>query len=65
MKNRIISIGYISNKRCYLNIDDDEAIERYCKSENITFEEFKNDNIPINTVVFDDEFGAYSVHDLY
>ena len=63
MKNKIISIGYIGVKRCYLNIDEEEAIKRYCNSENITRQKFDDDDISIDTIEFDDEFGAYSVWD--
>lgn len=29
--NKIIEIGYIGLKRCYLNVDEQEAIRRYCE----------------------------------
>jgi hypothetical protein len=61
MKNKIISIGYIGLKKCYLNIEESEAIQRYCISENITLEQFKKDDIVISTTIFDDEFGAYEI----
>ena len=63
MKNKIISIGYLGIKRCYLNVDEHEAIKRYCNTENITIQQFYDDDISIDTVEFDDEFGAYSVWD--
>ena len=59
--NKLISIGYIGIRRCYLNISEDEAIERYCKSENITRQKFDKDDISIDIIDFVDEFGAYSI----
>lgn len=63
MINKLISIGYLGIKRCFLNIDKNEAINRYCKSENITLENFEQDDIPIDIIEFIDEFGAYSVYE--
>lgn len=63
MKNKIISIGFIGLKRCYLNIEEKEAIERYCNYENISIQEFEEGDIKIDTVEFDDEFGAYSIYE--
>jgi len=65
MKNKIISIGYIGLKRCYLNIEQKEAIERYCKSEMLTFQQFEENDISIDIIEFDDEFGAYSIYEEY
>lgn len=62
--NTLISIGYIGLKRCYLNLTEDEAIERYCKFENMTRNEFdENVNISVRIIQFDDEFSAYDVWD--
>ena len=61
MKNRLISIGWLGLKKCYLNVDTDDAIERYCKSENMTREDFESEDIQIDEFDFDDEFDAYSV----
>ena len=61
--NKLISIGWIGVKRCYLNITEEQAIERYCKSENITRESFDEDDISVVIIEFDDEFGAYSVYE--
>lgn len=61
-KNRLISIGYLGMFRCYLNISNTEAIERYIESENITREQYEADgDIDLYAFEFDDEFGAYSV----
>lgn len=50
-------------KRCYLNITEEQAIERYCISENMTRKKFNEDDISIDIIEFDDEFGAYCVWD--
>lgn len=62
MKNKIISIGYLGLKRCYLNIEQKEAIERYCKSERLTLQQLEEGDISIDIIEFDDEFGAYSIY---
>ena len=60
--NKIIAIGYVGTQRCYLNVDKEEAINRYCKSENITREEFdENTTISIDVVKFEDEFETYAI----
>jgi hypothetical protein len=60
--NKIISIGYTGIKQCYLNVDEETAIARYCKSEGYTLEEFNEDfDIDVDIIEFDDEFGAYSI----
>lgn len=41
MKNRLISIGYTGLMKCYLNISDREATQRYITSENISETEFE------------------------
>lgn len=61
--NKIISIGWLSIKRCYLNITEDQAIDRYCRSENITREDFYKDSIPLDIIEFKDEFGAYTIYE--
>lgn len=61
-KNKIICIGYTGLMKCYLNITEREAIQRYIKSENISETQMEMDNdIQINHIEFNDEFGAYSV----
>lgn len=62
MENTIIAIGYIGIRKCYLNISEKEAIERYCKSEDIGPEHIiKDKNKYISTVTFKDEFQCYDV----
>lgn len=61
-KNKLICIGYTGLMKCYLNITEREAIQRYIKDENISETQMEMDNdIQINHIEFDDEFGAYSV----
>lgn len=62
MKNKLICIGYTGVMSCYLNINEDEAIQRYAKDQDISETELRLDNnIQINHIDFDDEFCAYSV----
>ena len=61
--NKIISIGYTGIKKCYLNLDEESAIARYCKSEGLKVECFDEYDISIDTIYFDDEFGAYNIWD--
>ena len=62
MKNKIIAIGYLGIRKCYLNLSEEEAISRYCKSEELTREEFDEDTgLNMQTIEFNDEFGAYDV----
>ena len=39
--NKIITIGYLGLQNAYLNLDKEVAIERYCKSEEITRDEYE------------------------
>ena len=65
MNNKIISIGWMGYKRCYLNITVDEAIKRYCESENIEItEDYTVDDLNIDIIEFDDEFGAYTIYEI-
>jgi len=57
--NNLITIGFIGLKRCYLNLTQDEAIDRYIKSENITRQEFDAADISVDNLDFNDEFSAY------
>jgi len=60
--NKIIIIGYMGVRNCYLNINEDEAIERYCKSEDYNRKDFEEDfEIEIKTIEFNDEFGCYDI----
>jgi hypothetical protein len=62
MKNKIIVIGYLGIRKCYLNVPEEIAIARYCESEELTREEFDKDiGLNMQTIEFDDEFGCYDV----
>jgi hypothetical protein len=62
MDNKIIAIGYIGLQKCYLNITEEEAIERYCEIVGLTKEEFdKNVDISIYSIEFKDEFECNSI----
>jgi hypothetical protein len=51
--NKLIIIGDINIKRCYLNISEEEAIKRYCEYKKI--EKLRNRD-KIKTISFDDHF---------
>jgi hypothetical protein len=64
-KNKLISIGWLGVKRCYLNVPREEAIRRYARDEydgnpGITDESLTKDRL-IEEFEFDDEFHAYDV----
>lgn len=59
--NSIVSIGYLGIQKCYLNISESDAIDRYCKSENLTLEEFNESGVRVLEFKFDDEFGCYDI----
>ena len=61
--NKLVVIGRIGDKQCYLNVSREEAIERYCKSRNITTDLIKKevDDEYTQEYTFDDEFTAYEV----
>ena len=59
-KNRLIVIGYLGRRICYLNIEENKAIEMYCKSEKISIEEFNEElALRLDVIYFDDTFIAY------
>jgi hypothetical protein len=60
MKNKLIVIGCVGSKYCYLNITKEEAIKRYKVSENDYDEDYLNEKInELEEFEFDDEFKAY------
>jgi len=59
--NKLVVIGYMSSKKCYLNISKEDAVEKYCKSEEITEKEFEDMNLILDEIEFDDVFSAYDV----
>jgi hypothetical protein len=60
-KNKLISIGWSGIMKCYLNLTKEEAIDKYCKSQELTIEEFKNMELSYYEFEFDDSFEAYAV----
>jgi hypothetical protein len=64
MKHKLIVIGYTGISICYLDVDIEEAIRRYCIHDMITRAEFDNTSVPIESFGFDDEFGTYDAWSL-
>ena len=62
--NELIAIGHIGMKKCYLNITEELAIERYCNAENMSRLEFDEQDITISIIEFEDEFDAYEVWEI-
>jgi hypothetical protein len=58
--NKLISIGILGMMKCYLNISNEEAIQRYCKSMDMSIEEFDHNELTV--FYFNEEFDAYSVY---
>lgn len=58
--NKIISIGWLGSKSCYLNISREEAIQRYLVN-NPGDSDYLDDSGFITEFEFTDEFWAYSV----
>ena len=62
MKNKLIVIGYIGCRKCYLNISEHDAIQRYIQMMNISETEFELDSdYLIEQYEFIDEFSAYDI----
>jgi len=61
--NKMVVIGRTGDKTCYLNVDRDEALERYYKDRGITTDVVKQevDDEYVREYTFDDEFAAYEV----
>ena len=57
--NKVISIGYMGVKRCYLNIGIEDAIERYKASEGTDDIE----DVSLEVISFHDSFSAYDISD--
>lgn len=65
-KNKIIRIGFMGDNSCYLNIDKEEAVERYMKTglmrnEYKSIEDFMEGKglVSLEEINFEDEFYAY------
>lgn len=61
--NKITYVGYLGLKTCYLNITEDEAIARWCKSNRMSLNDFLCDCIDYDTIEFDDEFGSDNIYE--
>lgn len=67
MKNKLVVVGWLGVKKCYLNVPREEAIDRYVKSELAGYEtpeqiqKMRKDVAAMWTeeFEFDDEFSAY------
>ena len=58
--NKLVIIGRIGHFRCYLNVSEEEAKERYEESEGSPIEELLEYN-EIYTMEFEDEFESYKI----
>lgn len=56
--NTLIVIGWLGIKKCYVNVSREDAIKRFCESEDYTPEDIIKNKL-INEYIFDDEFQAY------
>ena len=55
----LIEIGYLGNRKCYLDIPRDEAIKRYESKHGKI--ELRSKQLQINEFAFKDEFNAFEV----
>ena len=59
LTNKIICVGYLGIKRCYLNVNKEDAVKRYLE---LLGEEMVGSEEQITEFEFTDEFGAYDVY---
>ena len=59
--NKIVVIGFIGSKHCYLNVEKEDAIKRYCEVNKIPIEEFNEKEFNLEIIEFDDEFMVYDI----
>ncbi len=64
MSNTLIVIGYLGIRRCYLNVEREEAITRYCAYYNYTRDEFDEQAENVDEFTFEDEFEAYDAYSI-
>lgn len=55
--NKVIAIGFLGVQTCYLNVDKDEAIRRYCEENEID----DIDGVTVREFEFDDQFEVYDI----
>lgn len=56
MKHTLVVIGYMGQKRAYLDVSEEFARKMYERSEGAI-----DDYVEVKTIAFDDEFGAYDI----
>ena len=61
MKNKLIVIGWMGIKVCYLNVSKEEAIRRCTESGVMDSDELEENPDVIKEIEFDDMFYAYDV----
>lgn len=54
--NKLVVIGSLGSKVCYLNIEQHDAIRLYCESKNISIDSF---TATVDEFEFDNVFEAY------
>jgi hypothetical protein len=59
--NKLVVIGWMGIRICYLNIPLQEAIDRFLITEGMSLEDFNKTEVRYEVIEFDDEFGAYEV----
>lgn len=57
--NKIIAIGYMGSRQCYLNVSREEAMRRYRLHNDMAPDEPIIDHIA--ELDFDDEFSVYDI----
>ena len=63
--NRLVVIGYMSYRKCYLNISKEDALKRYIEEEGelnemFTVAEYEAANM-LEEFIFKDSFMAYDI----
>lgn len=59
--NKVIVIGFIGSKHCYLNVEKEETIKRYCEVNKMHIEEFNEEEFNLEIIEFDDVFMVYDI----
>lgn len=58
--NTLVVIGYLGGYDVFMNVDREQAIERYAKKHDVTVEYVKNE-YRITELEFTDEFEVYDI----
>jgi ATP-dependent RNA circularization protein (DNA/RNA ligase family) len=64
VENKIVYIGFLGVLQCYLNVEKEVAISRYCETNDMSIEEFSDNGYEVRVIEFDDEFGAYDLWEI-